>query len=39
VGYSVIKNNNAEAIIKSSNTTNLIEFRFAIDIMDVGNES
>jgi hypothetical protein len=38
-GYSVIKNTNAETIIKASNTTNLIEFRFAIDILDVGGES
>ena len=31
-GYSVVKNNNAEAVIKSSNTTNYVEFRFSIDI-------
>jgi len=31
-GYSVIKNNNAETIIKSANTTNYIEFRFALDV-------
>jgi hypothetical protein len=38
-GYSVIKNTNAETIIKSSNTTNLIEFRFAIDILTGGGSS
>lgn len=31
-GYSVIKNNNAETIIKSQNTSNYIEFRFAMDV-------
>jgi len=31
-GYSVIKNSDALPIVKSPNTSNLIEFRFAIDI-------
>ncbi len=31
-GYSVIKNTNAETIIKAANTTNYIEFRFALDV-------
>ena len=31
-GYSVIKNTNAEPIIKLANTTNYIEFRFAMDV-------
>lgn len=31
-GYSVIKNTNAEAVIKSPNTTNYIEFRFSIGV-------
>lgn len=31
-GYSVIKSNNAESIIKNANTTNYIEFRFAMDV-------
>jgi hypothetical protein len=31
-GYSVIKSNNAETIIKNANTTNYIEFRFAMDV-------
>jgi hypothetical protein len=31
-GYSVIKNSNAEAIIKSPNTTNYVEFRFSIGV-------
>jgi hypothetical protein len=39
VGYSVIKSPDAKAIVKLSNTTNLIEFRFAIDIMTIGDES
>jgi hypothetical protein len=38
-GYSVVKNTNAETVIKQSNTSNLIEFRFAIDILDVSGES
>jgi hypothetical protein len=32
-GYSVIKNTNSEAIIKSANTTNHIEFRFGMDVL------
>jgi hypothetical protein len=31
-GYSVIKNVQARPIIKSANTTNYIEFRFALDV-------
>jgi hypothetical protein len=31
-GYSVVKNTNAETVVKSTNTTNYVEFRFAIDI-------
>lgn len=31
-GYSVIKNVDARTIIKSANTTNYIEFRFALDV-------
>jgi len=31
-GYSVVKNTNAETVIKSPNTTNYVEFRFSIDI-------
>lgn len=31
-GYTVIKNNNAETIVKAANTTNYIEFRFAMDV-------
>ncbi len=32
-GYSVIKNTNAQTIIKSANTTNHIEFRFGMDVV------
>jgi hypothetical protein len=32
-GYSVIKNANAETIIKNANTTNHIEFRFGMDVI------
>lgn len=35
-GYSVIKNTNAQTIVKPANTTNFIEFRFAIDIEGAG---
>jgi hypothetical protein len=31
-GYSVIKNSGAKTIIKESNTTNFVEFRFAMDV-------
>jgi len=31
-GYSVVKNTDAETVIKSPNTTNYVEFRFSIDI-------
>ena len=31
-GYSVVKNQDSEAVIKSPNTTNYVEFRFSIDI-------
>ena len=31
-GYTVLKNNNAETVIKVANTTNYIEFRFAMDV-------
>ena len=31
-GYSIIKNTNAEPIVKSAYTTNFIEFRFAMDV-------
>ncbi len=32
VGYTVIKNNDAETIIKSANSTSYIEFRFALGV-------
>jgi hypothetical protein len=32
-GYSVIKNTNAETIVKSPNTNNYIEFRFVLDLL------
>jgi hypothetical protein len=32
-GYSVIKNTNAETIVKNANTTNHIEFRFGMDVL------
>jgi hypothetical protein len=38
-GYSVIKNIDARTIVKPPNTTNFIEFRFAIDIEGVVQES
>lgn len=31
-GYSVVKNTDAEPIIKLANTTNYVEFRFAMDV-------
>lgn len=31
-GYTVLKNTNAETIVKAANTTNYIEFRFAMDV-------
>lgn len=31
-GYSVIKNTNSATIVKTANTTNYIEFRFAMDV-------
>jgi hypothetical protein len=31
-GYSVIKNTDSKTIVKSANTTNFIEFRFAMDV-------
>ena len=31
-GYSVIKNSNAETIVKSPNTSNYVEFRFSIGV-------
>ena len=31
-GYTVLKNTNAETIIKAANTSNYIEFRFALDV-------
>jgi hypothetical protein len=31
-GYSVIKNTDAETIVKTANTTNFLEFRFAMDV-------
>lgn len=31
-GYTVLKNTNAETVIKAANTTNYIEFRFAMDV-------
>lgn len=31
-GYSVIKNTNAATIVKIANTTNFLEFRFAMDV-------
>lgn len=31
-GYSVIKSHNAKTIVKAANTTNYIEFRFAMDV-------
>jgi len=32
-GYSVIRNTAAETIVKTANTTNYIEFRFAMDVL------
>lgn len=32
-GYTVIKNQTAETIVKAANTTNFIEFRFAMDVL------
>ena len=31
-GYSIIKNDNAQTIVKSSNTNNYVEFRFSIGV-------
>lgn len=31
-GYSVIQNNNATTIIKNTNTSNYVEFRFTVDV-------
>ncbi len=31
-GYTVLKNANAETVIKAANTSNYIEFRFALDV-------
>ncbi len=31
-GYTVVKSANAETIVKAANTTNYIEFRFALDV-------
>jgi hypothetical protein len=31
-GYSVVKNTDAETIIKSPNTSNYIEFRFSVGV-------
>jgi hypothetical protein len=31
-GYSIVKNNNAETIIKSPNTSNYVEFRFSVGV-------
>lgn len=31
-GYTVLKNTNSETIVKEANTTNYIEFRFAMDV-------
>jgi hypothetical protein len=31
-GYSVVQNQNAETIIKNTNTSNYVEFRFSIDV-------
>ena len=31
-GYTVLKNTNAETIVKAANTSNYIEFRFAMDV-------
>ena len=36
-GYSVIKNTDAIAIIKSPNTSSYIEFRFSIDVTNIGS--
>lgn len=32
-GYSVIRNTDAKPVIKSANTTNYLEFRFAMDVL------
>jgi len=32
-GYTVIKNQTAETIVKAANTTNFVEFRFAMDVL------
>lgn len=31
-GYTVLKNTNAETVVKAANTTNYLEFRFAMDV-------
>jgi hypothetical protein len=31
-GYTVLKNTNAETVVKAANTSNYIEFRFAMDV-------
>ena len=31
-GYSVIKNTDAETIVKTANSTNFVEFRFAVGV-------
>jgi hypothetical protein len=31
-GYSVVKNDNATTVIKSPNTSNYVEFRFAVGV-------
>ena len=37
VGYTVVKNTNGEAIAKSPNTNNYVEFRMALDVGIIGD--
>lgn len=39
VGYTVVKNTNGEAIAKSPNTNNYVEFRMALDVGIIGDIS
>jgi len=32
IGYSVVKNANAETVIKLPNTSNYVEFRFSVGV-------
>ena len=39
VGYTVVKNTNGQAIAKSPNTNNYVEFRMALDVGTIGDIS